>query len=143
MNKLESKSLRHRYVILGVFIAAFVLLCIVRLFSLQIINGASYRESIINQTERSYPIRASRGEILDAYGRPMVSNRMGYYIRIQHMSADDAKLNETITILLGIMKENNSEFIDEFPINANNVFEFEGAENPEKKIKQWKKEHKK
>ncbi len=138
---MENKSLRHRYVILGVFIAAFVLLCVVRLFSLQIINGAAYRESIINQTERSYPIKASRGEILDAYGRPMVTNRMGYYIRIQDMSADDTKLNETIAILLDIMKQNNAEFIDEFPINADNSFEFESIENQDKKIKEWKKEN--
>lgn len=138
---MESKSLRHRYVILGAFIAAFVLLCVVRLFSLQIINGAAYRESIINQTERSYPIKASRGEILDAYGRPMVSNRMGYYIRIQDMSADDTKLNETIAILLDIMKQNNAEFIDEFPINADDSFQFENAENSHKKIKEWKKEN--
>ncbi len=142
MSDLENKNLRHRYVILGVFLAAFVVVCAIRLFSLQVINGASYRESIINQTERSYPLKASRGEILDTYGRPMVTNRMGYYIRIQDISSDDIKLNETIAVLLDIMKVNEAEFIDDFPIKGEKAeFVFENDKDTEKKIKEWKKEN--
>ncbi len=142
MSELENRGLRHRYVILGTFLAVFVIICAVRLFSLQIIKGADYRETITNQTERAYPIKASRGEILDTYGRPMVSNRMGYYIRIQDMSADDIKLNETIAILLEIVKNNNGEFIDRFPIKGSDgEFDFGNTEDVSKSIKEWKKEN--
>ncbi len=139
---MENGNLRHRYVILGIFLAAFIVACATRLFSLQIIDGASYRESIINQTERAYAIKASRGEIYDTYGRPMVTNRMGYYIRIQDISLDDTKLNNTIAILLGIMYENDAVFIDEFPIDgASGKFYFANAKEPDKKIKEWKEEN--
>ncbi len=142
MNELENKSLRHRYVILGTFLGVLIIACVIRLFSLQIINGTEYRETITNQTERAYPLKASRGEIFDTYGRPMVTNRMGYYVRIQDMSSDNVKLNETIAILLEITYQNNGKFIDDFPIkNENGEFDFGEAEDLEKKIKAWKKEN--
>ena len=138
MNGLENRNLRHRYLILGAFLLAFAIMFAVVLFNLQIINGAENRERIVNQTERSYPIKASRGEILDAYGRPMVTNRMGYYIGIQDVSADDNKLNETIFVLLDIMKQNGAEFVDEFPIDGTPLtFTFDN----EKQIEEWKKEN--
>lgn len=139
---MENKSFLHRYVILGVFLFAFILLFAVRLFNLQIINGDEYRQSINDQTERSYPIKASRGEILDAYGRPLITNRMGYYIRIQDVGADDIKLNETIEGLLGIMRENNEKVIDDFPINADNEFVFKDSKDVKASTSEWKKENK-
>lgn len=142
MNGLENRNLRHRYIILGAFLLSFVIVFTVVLFNLQIVNGENYRENIINQTERAYPIKASRGEILDAYGRPMVTNRMGYYIRIQDVSASDNRINETIAVLLGIMKENGEEFLDEFPIKGEPLdFVFENSEDKVKKVKEWKKEN--
>ncbi len=142
MNGLENRNLRHRYIILGAFLLSFVIVFTVVLFNLQIVNGENYRENIINQTERAYPIKASRGEILDAYGRPMVTNRMGYYIRIQDVSASDNKINETIAVLLGIMNENGEEFLDEFPIKGEPLdFVFENSEDKAKKVKEWKKEN--
>ena len=138
---MGSKNLGHRYVILGIFLAVFVVICAVVLFNLQIIKGDEYREAIINQTERSYPIMASRGEILDTYGRPLVTNRMGYYIRIQDVAAGDSEINKTIEILLEIMEKNDVEFIDELPIKTNPLrFEFKD-ENSNKKAKKWKKEN--
>lgn len=137
---MENRNVRHRYVILGVFLFAFVVLFVFVLFNLQVINGEENQEKIINQTERSYPIKASRGEILDTYGRPMVTNRMGYYIRIQSVGADDNKLNETISVLLDIVKKNGAEFVDEFPIKGNPpIFEFD--KDKEKQIKKWKEEN--
>ncbi|MBR2917001.1 MAG: hypothetical protein IKC07_05330 [Clostridia bacterium] len=139
---MENRNLRHRYIILGIFLLSFVIVFTVVLFNLQIINGETYRENIINQTERSYPIKASRGEILDAYGRPMVTNRMGYYIRIQDVSASDNRVNETIAVLLGIMQENGEEFLDEFPIKGEPLdFVFQNEDNKAKKVKEWKKEN--
>ena len=140
MNKLENRNVRHRYVILGLFLLAFVIVFISVLFNLQVVNGKINRERITNQTERSYPIKASRGEILDTYGRPMVTNRMGYYIRIQNTMADDKKLNETLAVLLNIVKKNNTEFVDEFPIKGDPLaFDFENDKAD--KIKNWKEEN--
>ncbi len=141
MNDLDNKNLGHRYLILGIFMTVFVIICAAVLFNLQIIKGDEYREVIINQTERSYPVMASRGEILDAYGRPLVTNRMGYYIRIQDIAADNDKLNETIEILLEIVEKNDIDFIDEFPVKSSPVrFEFDSEENKEKE-KKWKSEN--
>ncbi len=139
---MESKSLMHRYVILAVFLGAFVVICICRLFNLQIINGDSYLENITNQTERAYTIKASRGEILDTYGRPLVTNRMGYYIQIQDIGADDAGLNETISTLLEIMESDDAGFVDEFPIKGSPYeFDFPTDGDPDKKISRWKEEN--
>ncbi|MBE7011442.1 MAG: penicillin-binding protein 2 [Ruminococcaceae bacterium] len=137
---MENRSVRHRYVILGVFLAGFMVFFVSVLFKLQILNGQAYREQITNQTERSYPIKASRGEIFDTYGRPMVTNRMGYYIRIQDVGADDATLNDTIAVLLDIVEKHDVEFVDEFPIKGKPV-DFYFEKDREKNIKEWKREN--
>ena len=42
--------------------------------SLQVINGAAYHEQAQNRLTSSSTVSASRGEIVDRYGRPLVTN---------------------------------------------------------------------
>lgn len=135
---MENNNVRHRYIILGIFLFTFLIVFAVVLFNLQIVNGQKNYEKIINQTERSFPIKASRGEILDTYGRPLVTNRIGYYIRVQAVGADDSRLNETISILLEIVKNSDTKFVDELPISGTPPeFSFDKESNE----KDWKKEN--
>jgi penicillin-binding protein 2 len=61
----------------------FVMLCgvivlfaiiVLRLFSLQIIHGEYYDESITASVSKTLPVAASRGNIYDRYGRPLAVN---------------------------------------------------------------------
>lgn len=98
-------------------VAAFTLLCIIRLFNLQIVNGEEYKEQADNRFIRAYSIKAPRGEIVDTYGRPLVSNSMGYFIQIQSMDKENSTLNDTLLKLMKICDEDGVEYFDDLPIS--------------------------
>ena len=121
---MNDKNLNSRLIILYVLIFVFTFFCIVRLFNLQIVNGDSYRETAMTRMIRAYPIKAPRGEILDTYGRPLVTNSMGYFIQIQSMDKYNSKLNETINRLMSLTKDSELTYINDFPINKDLTLSF-------------------
>lgn len=144
MNLLVNKSLKIRLIVILALVISFLVLCIVRLVNLQIVNGESYKEMSDNRTVRAYPIKAPRGEIFDMYGRPLVTNSMGYIIQIQSMDKDDEGLNDTLVKLFEIIKENNITYINDFPIKGLPYSISFGEENTEEEnaaaFLEWKKE---
>lgn len=141
--QLDKRGLRARFVFIFCFLAVFTVICVARLFSLQIVHGDEYRERAENRLVRAYPVKAPRGEMLDRFGRPMVTNSMGYYVHIQNIGSDDNTLNRTINRLIKMFEENNLEYFDDFPItHAPYKFDFEDAENQDEALKVWKEENK-
>lgn len=139
---MDKKGLRTRFIFIFCFLAVFTAICVARLFSLQIVHGDEYKEKAENRLVRAYPIKAPRGEMLDRYGRPMVTNSMGYYVQIQNISSNNDVLNNTIYSLIKIFEADNTEYVDEFPItNVPYAFDFADSENPDEKLREWKKEN--
>ncbi len=64
------------------------------LFSLQVVNGEEYREQATNRLTSSMPVAASRGEIVDRYGRALVTNQSVYSLRIDYSYWDKTNQNE-------------------------------------------------
>lgn len=140
---MDKKGLKARFVLIFCFLAVFTIICVARLFSLQIINGAEYKEQAENRLVRAYPIKAPRGEIFDRYGRPMVTNRMGYYVQIQDIGNEDSVINKTIYNLIQIFEADGIEYINDFPITGDPyTFDFSRYSDPEKALTDWKKEQK-
>jgi len=140
---LDKKGLKARFILIFCFLAVFTLLCVTRLFSLQILHGAEYKEKAENRLVRAYPIKAPRGEMLDRFGRPMVTNRMGYYVQIQDVNSDDSALNKTIYNLIKIFESDGIEYFNDFPVKGMPyAFNFSSSDDPEKAIADWKKEQK-
>ena len=140
---MDKKGLKARFILIFCFLAVFTLLCVARLFSLQIIHGAEYKEKAENRLVRAYPIKAPRGEMLDRFGRPMVTNSMGYYVQIQDVSTDDHALNRTIYNLIKIFEADGMEYFNDFPITPKPYsFDFSDTDDPEKALADWKKEQK-
>ena len=55
---------------------------VLRLFSLQIIHGADYEESITASVSKELPVTAPRGNIYDRYGRPLAVNKVAYCVQV-------------------------------------------------------------
>ena len=55
---------------------------VLRLFSLQIIHGEYYDESITASVSKTLPVAASRGNIYDRYGRPLAVNTVAYCVQV-------------------------------------------------------------
>ncbi len=110
-----------------------------RLFSLQIINGADYRQSSNTRISREALVEATRGNILDRNGTSLVSSEMTFALEMYKSKTDDASLNSSISLMTLILQNNNDSYCDNFPIS---IEPFEFHFNSDEKLAEWKKAYK-
>lgn len=115
---------KKRFAVLYVIIGVMAFLLVGRLFSLQIINGAEYKEITSTRLTKTVPQQAPRGEILDRYGRPMVSNRTGYSITLTSIGQSNEELNETVYELLKICEREEQLYNDGLPLTYEKPFSY-------------------
>ena len=131
----------------------FVMLCgiivlfaiiVLRLFSLQIIHGAEYEESITASVSKELPVPAPRGNIYDRYGRPLAVNTVAYSVQVdgsvtlEFTAEEQQELAKALTLALWDKGETKT---DSLPITrkAPYSFTFEGTEEEkETQEKRWK-----
>jgi penicillin-binding protein 2 len=139
---LNEYSLKKRFTLFNILFLLFFICCTYRLIKLQIIKGEYYFKLSFNRLVGSSPIKAARGEILDRNGIPLISNRMGFLVKINKTEITNEILNSSINNLIKIAHEENITYIDTFPIKGKETyyFDFPYTEDDEKnKIKEWKK----
>ena len=115
-NKNEGK-LRFNIVIAFVYIIGIILL--IRLFDLQIVNGASYRERSNIRLTRETELKAARGNILDSSGNKLVSTTIEYNVEIYKTKIDNETLNNSLLEFAKTLESNGDSYIDNFPIKTN------------------------
>ncbi len=120
-----------RFVALYALLGVLSFFLIGRLFVIQVIDGAQYNEITQKRLSKSMPQRAPRGEILDRYGRPIVSNRTGYSIQLTKMAETDEELNQTVLSLIRICEQNQAEYDDSMPITSQEPYSFTYEEETE------------
>lgn len=99
-----------------ILVIALSLSCVIKLFDLQVIKGASYEQVANRRLVRAYSIEAPRGEILDKNGKPLVENRIGYNIQIQKIDIENDKLNEILSDVAYLAASYGSKIESTFPI---------------------------
>lgn len=113
----------HRFsirmgVLLGLFFFAIALF-LGNLYQLQIVDGADYAARAASKIARTETVEAARGQILDRYGRVLVSNRLSYQVRLDvSLMGDDASQNEILLTLLDICQKHEVEWNDSMPISV-------------------------
>ncbi|HEX8072915.1 MAG TPA: hypothetical protein VF546_23420, partial [Pyrinomonadaceae bacterium] len=76
----DSQNLRARLRAIQVVVLALLTVLGVRLYYLQVANGAYYAERAENQRVRLLPIPAQRGTIFDRAGKVLVDSRPIYNV---------------------------------------------------------------
>jgi penicillin-binding protein 2 len=76
----DSQNLRMRLRLIQIVVLLLLSVLAIRLYVLQVVNGAKYTEVAENQRIRLLQIRAPRGVILDRYGRLIVDSRPIYNV---------------------------------------------------------------
>ena len=97
----------------------------VSLYRLQIIDGAAYYEQSQNSIVTTTTVVAARGNILDRYGRVLVSNKVCNNITInanELFEQDDP--NAVILELVRSVKDSGNTYIDTLPITTTAPFEY-------------------
>ncbi len=118
-------ELRKRRTIIGTVVigVAFALL-IFSLFKTQLIDGDEYKAAAKSLAVSTSTVNASRGEILDCNGTPLVTNRQGNSIIFKFNEFPEAKKqddrNQLIFSLVNLFDQNEIEWIDRLPIGYKN-----------------------
>ena len=111
-----------------------LLLCVILfafawvLYDLQYVHGAEYLEQSQRRIARTETVEAARGEILDRYGRVLVTNQESYNVSLD-TSFMNGEENAILTQLLAICREEGAAWTDTLPISdtAPFVFTFDTA----------------
>lgn len=124
MKKLISPG---RMAFLGIITLAILVIYLTTLYKLQIVEGTAYYEASTNSIVTEETVIAARGNILDRYGRLLVSNHNCNNLLIdtdELFAQDYAYANEAILRMCAIIEENGDSYIDELPISMTAPFEF-------------------
>ena len=121
---MNRRSQLKRMALLSGFLVVALGLMVLRLVDLHIVNGAAYREKAQRKILRTYDQPASRGEILDCYGRPLVSNTLGFSISFDYYSWEKEEQNQVILDICAITQQAGIEHYDTLPITTDAPFAY-------------------
>lgn len=116
-----------RMAVFALLIIVMTAVCVGALYKLQIIEGAEAFEESQNDQSRERMVTAARGNILDRYGRQMVTNRECYNLKINtdKLFSDDVEdPNAVILEMVRIVEESGNEYIDDLPITDSPPYEY-------------------
>jgi len=143
VNKIKNKFIKiinffnNRYLVLIVTVIIIAVIYVFRLFSLQIINGAQYRERSQKRMLRQEVVYAPRGQITDRNGVILATNKLSYDVLLYRVNVDSKVFNDSIATLINILEENGDVINTSFPINEDyTALDF----NSEEEFMKWKKE---
>jgi penicillin-binding protein 2 len=97
---MNYNNLFKRYIAMVIIILLAGIVFFGRLINLQIVNGTKYEEAALLKSSNSSVVKAPRGEILDRYGRHLVTNRMAFSILIDKIKLGKNDLNTLIYNLI-------------------------------------------
>ena len=115
-----------RVTALAVIFTVIMIVYLVFLYNLQIIQGEAYynrANEIITETKT---VTAARGNIMDRYGRILVSNKECYNIKIDTtklFAGDDP--NQVILDLVRMVSTYGDEYTDDLPITKTPPFDYD------------------
>ena len=140
MAKKKSKkiNINLRFNIITVLIYVLGIILIARLFDLQIVHGAEYREESNTRLTRESVLEASRGAILDKTGATLVDSKIQFSLEMYKSKVDTAILNQSILNMINVLEKYETSYVDSFPIKIE-PFEFTISEQ---ELLSWKKSNK-
>ena len=92
------------------------------LYDLQYVHGADYLAQSRRKIAKTETVEASRGNLLDRYGRLLVGNRESYNVSLDTSFMEDA--NATLIELLDICRTEGVTWTDTLPVSAEAPFVF-------------------
>ncbi|MBQ3424370.1 MAG: penicillin-binding protein, partial [Clostridia bacterium] len=122
MNKIIKPG---RVAAMAIFFALIMVIYLAFLYNLQIVEGEKYYNQSKEITNTRRTITAARGNILDRYGRVLVSNKECYNLRIDttKLFANDDP-NAVILELVRMVESYGDKYTDDLPITMTPPFEF-------------------
>lgn len=122
-NPTKNININLRFNIMTVLIYIIGIILIAKLFNLQIVHGAEYREQSNTRLTRESTLEASRGAILDRTGTELVTSNMTFSLEMYKTKIDTDSLNNSILNMIQVLEKYQCFYSDTFPIKMD-PFEF-------------------
>lgn len=128
------RTLKSRIFWIGVVCTVFFSVIVVRLYNLQIRDGASYYESFVDKTTRTVYTSAVRGNIYDRNGELLAGNEVVYNVTMQDLGVynkRDGSYNAMILRLIRLLNRFGVEVDSTCPviINEHGEYEYSGTDS--------------
>ena len=130
--KIKKENVNLRFNILTVIVYIIGIILLVRLFNLQIVHGAEYRETSNTRLSRASTLEATRGDILDRSGNVLATTKTTFNLSLYKTKSDDEALNRCILNITNLLSQNNAKYPDNFPINNEKKYTIKDDE-----LKKW------
>ena len=101
--------------------------CLV-LYQLQVVQGASYRAGTNVHITGSQQVESIRGEILDRYGRVLVTNELSYNVELDWNAMEPDQRLDILSRLLEVCREEGVEWADTLPITKTAPWRYTAAD---------------
>ena len=131
-NKIKKENVNLRFNVLMVIVYIVGIILLVRLFNLQIVHGAEYRETSNTRLSRESTLEATRGDILDRTGNVLATTKTTFNLSLYKTKSDDETLNKCILNITNLLSKNKTSYPDNFPINNEKKYKLKGEE-----LKKW------
>ncbi len=119
MKPFSKKNIRYNIISMLIYIVGIII--IIRLFTLQIVNGKEYLAKSNSRLTRETTIKATRGNILDCNGNILAGTKLRYSLELYKSKIETEELNSTILRVINILEKNSDEYVDDFPITINPI----------------------
>ncbi|WP_191397309.1 penicillin-binding transpeptidase domain-containing protein [Flavonifractor sp. An306] len=122
---MEGKQFHIRTLVVAGILALLLITFAGVLYQLQIVKGEDYRAASTVKIANVETVEAARGEIVDRYGRTLVSNRATYEITLNtSIMGKEAERNAILLELIHICQENDIVWTDTLPISKDAPFTY-------------------
>ena len=111
-------NINLRFNILTVLIYIVGIILIIKLFNLQIVHGAEYREQSNTRLTRESTLEAARGSIVDRTGVDLVTSKIQYSLEMYKTKVEDADLNQAILNMVQTLEKYGCSYDDILPIKV-------------------------
>ena len=127
---MDGKQFHIRTLTVAAVLAVLLAVFAGVLYYLQIVRGEEYRAASTVRNVNVETVEAARGELLDRYGRTLVSNRATYEIVLEtSRMGKEPERNAILLELIAICRENGLTWADTLPISREAPFTYT-SENP-------------
>ena len=93
------------------------------LYDAQVVNGTYWADRSKTKISNTETVTASRGNLLDRYGRVLVSNQVTYQVTL-NPSVMGKERNQVLATLLEVSRQSGVEWADALPITADPPFSY-------------------
>ena len=98
----------------------------IKLMKVQVVDSKNYSATKSYSYSADQIIHATRGEIHDADGKPIVQNRLGFNLNIEkaELPEDNEKANRVLLETAAFLTKEGYKYNDSLPVSASEPFEF-------------------